>query len=126
MNKLSIRLLLVAICLPFTSIAAEVEFSRYFQNKDGCFILYNLKAEKTVYRFNEKRCALRFPPCSTFKVALSLMALDQGILKDETTTYKWDGVQHEIPSWNRNYVSEGGGSINLGGAIPPPKTTVGV
>jgi 2Fe-2S ferredoxin len=31
----------------------------------------------------------------------------------------------EVPSWNRNYVSEGGGSINLGGAIPPPKTTVG-
>jgi 2Fe-2S ferredoxin len=24
----------------------------------------------------------------------------------------------EIPSWNRNYVSEGGGSINLGDAIP--------
>lgn len=27
----------------------------------------------------------------------------------------------EIPNWNRNYVSEGGGSINLGAAIPPPK-----
>jgi len=28
----------------------------------------------------------------------------------------------EIPSWNKNYVSEGGGSTNLGpGAIPPPK-----
>jgi ferredoxin, 2Fe-2S len=26
-----------------------------------------------------------------------------------------------IPSWNRNYVSEGGGSLNLGDAIPPPK-----
>ena len=26
----------------------------------------------------------------------------------------------EIPSWNINYVSEGGGSINLGDAIPPP------
>ena len=24
----------------------------------------------------------------------------------------------EIPDWNRNYVSEGGGSINLGEAIP--------
>jgi len=24
----------------------------------------------------------------------------------------------EIPNWNRNYVSEGGGSINLGDAIP--------
>lgn len=27
----------------------------------------------------------------------------------------------EIPNWNRNYVSEGGGSINLGDAIPLPK-----
>lgn len=27
----------------------------------------------------------------------------------------------EIPTWNRNYVSEGGGSMNLGSAIPPPK-----
>jgi 2Fe-2S ferredoxin len=27
----------------------------------------------------------------------------------------------EIPSWNKNYVSEGGGSTNLGSAIPPPK-----
>ena len=26
----------------------------------------------------------------------------------------------EIPSWNINYVSEGGGSMNLGNAIPPP------
>ncbi len=30
-------------------------------------------------------------------------------------------VVAEIPNWNRNYVSEGGGSINLGDAIPPPK-----
>ena len=30
-------------------------------------------------------------------------------------------VSVEIPSWNRNYVSEGGGSMNLGDAIPPPK-----
>lgn len=27
----------------------------------------------------------------------------------------------EIPSWNRNYVSEGGGSMNLGDAIPSGK-----
>lgn len=27
----------------------------------------------------------------------------------------------EIPAWNRNYVSEGGGSMNLGDAIPAGK-----
>jgi len=30
-------------------------------------------------------------------------------------------VTFEIPGWNRNYVSEGGGSINLGEAIPAAK-----
>jgi len=30
-------------------------------------------------------------------------------------------VTVEIPSWNRNYVSEGGGSMNLGDAIPVAK-----
>jgi 2Fe-2S ferredoxin len=30
-------------------------------------------------------------------------------------------VTIEIPSWNRNYVSEGGGSMNLGDAIPTAK-----
>ncbi len=27
----------------------------------------------------------------------------------------------DMPSWNRNYVSEGGGSLNLGDAIPAAK-----
>lgn len=31
-------------------------------------------------------------------------------------------VTVEIPGWNRNYVSEGGASMNLGSAIPPPRT----
>jgi 2Fe-2S ferredoxin len=30
-------------------------------------------------------------------------------------------VTVEIPGWNRNYISEGGTSSNLGNAIPPPK-----
>jgi len=30
-------------------------------------------------------------------------------------------VSVEIPAWNRNYVSEGGGSMNLGDAIPAAK-----
>ena len=42
------------------------------------------------------------PPCSTFKVPLSLMAFDQGILQDENTTYRWDGVDRGIPQVNRD------------------------
>ena len=37
----------------------------------------------------------------------------QAVVKGDVTV--------KMPSWNRNYVSEGGGSMNLGDAIPPPK-----
>jgi ferredoxin, 2Fe-2S len=37
----------------------------------------------------------------------------QAVVKGDVTV--------QIPNWNRNYVSEGGGSLNLGSAIPPPK-----
>lgn len=37
----------------------------------------------------------------------------QAVVKGDVTV--------EIPAWNRNYVSEGGGSTNLGDAIPMPK-----
>jgi 2Fe-2S ferredoxin len=37
----------------------------------------------------------------------------QAVVKGDVTV--------KLPAWNRNYVSEGGGSMNLGGAIPPPK-----
>ena len=37
----------------------------------------------------------------------------QAVVKGDVTV--------EIPSWNRNYVSEGGGSMNLGDAIPAAK-----
>ncbi len=48
------------------------------------------------------RCVVQVSPCSTFKVALAVMAFDKGILKDENTTYKWDGVDRGITSWNRD------------------------
>jgi beta-lactamase class D len=82
--------------------STEMDLSRYFPNKDGCFLLYDLKANRVVQRFNGKRCALRFAPCSTFKVPLALMAFDRGILKDENTTYKWDGVDRGRPNVNRD------------------------
>ncbi|MFZ0827056.1 MAG: penicillin-binding transpeptidase domain-containing protein [Verrucomicrobiia bacterium] len=94
--------LAVTLWLPFRLTAAETDFAPFFQGKDGCFLLYDLKAGKMVQRYNATRCALQVSPCSTFKIALALMAFDKGLLKDETMTYKWDGVDRENPLWNRD------------------------
>ena len=92
MKRMIFCLLSLAAFISPVLQAADMDLSQFFQGKDGCFLLYDLKANKIVQRFNEKRCAQRFAPCSTFKMPLALMAFDQGILKDETTTYQWDGV----------------------------------
>jgi beta-lactamase class D len=102
--KLQINgLLLLGLIIPLAAVrAAAPDFAGYFPGKDACFILYDLRADQVIYQYNEPRCTLRFPPCSTFKIPLALMAFDRGVLADETTTYKWDGVDRGRAVWNRD------------------------
>jgi len=78
------------------------EFSKIFKGYDACFILYNLNEDRMVSEYNPKnRCNQRISPDSTFKITLSLMAFDQGII-DQNTVFKWDGRKENLPGWNQN------------------------
>jgi beta-lactamase class D len=91
------------ILLTLTLFSAPVySQQKQFEGVDGCFILYDMKANKELIKYGDKRCAERVAACSTFKVPLALMAFDKGILKDEDHLIKWDGVQRFMPSWNKD------------------------
>lgn len=93
----------IAILFLFTAQAqAKPNFAATFAGRDGCFELYDLTANKLVMRYNPTRCAKRLWPQSTFKVPLSLMAFDAGILKDENSAMKWDGVKTSREEWNHD------------------------
>ena len=81
---------------------AKPNFERVFGTRDGCFELYDLTNNKLVARYNPKHCATRVSPQSTFKVPLSLMAFDAGLLKSDRSAMKWDGKRTARPEWNRN------------------------
>jgi len=81
---------------------AKPNFAATFAGRDGCFELYDLTAKKIVARYNPARCAQRTWPQSTFKVPLSLMAFDAGLLKDENTMIKWDGKRTGRAEWNHD------------------------
>lgn len=102
MNKL-LALILAAVAL--NASANEIttqEYSQLFKNYNGCFILYNLNEHKIVSEYNpNNRCNQRISPDSTFKIALSLMAFNQGII-NQNTVFKWDGKKRELPEWNQN------------------------
>lgn len=73
-----------------------------FAGMDGCAIVFDARMGKIAGVYGEKRCKERVTACSTFKVPLALMAFDSGVLSDESTVLKWDGVQWPFDSWNQD------------------------
>lgn len=86
---------------------APPDLAQHFAGIDGAFVLYDTKKQR-YYRYNEKRCAERFSPCSTFKIPNALIALETGIVPDESFTLKWDSVKTPrqnlaSPAWARDH-----------------------
>lgn len=54
-------------------------------------------AEVYVYGSNTA-CMRPLPPCSTFKIANSLIGLDEGVIKSDEVI-KWDGKPQALKSW---------------------------
>lgn len=81
---------------------AATPAARLLEGRDACFVLFDARAGKVIERHGGARCAERNPPCSTFKIALAVMGFDSGILKDATTTFRWDGTPMLMKSWERD------------------------
>ncbi len=86
---------------------SKPDFAKHFAGIDGAFVLYDTKNDK-YYRHNEKRCAERFSPCSTFKIPNSLIALEMGVVADENFVVKWDSLtiprqSLAMPKWARDH-----------------------
>lgn len=94
MKKILISLLLTIF---FVGCEHKPDLSIYFEDTKGCFVYYNSQSD-SYQKYNEKRCAERFTPCSTFKIPNSLIALEEGIFSDPDSICTWDSLS--IPKQN--------------------------
>lgn len=93
----------VVFILSTPAFANTPNFQKIFQDKDACFVLYDLTTNKVVIEYNHKRCNERVFACSTFKIPLAIMAFDQNILQNENTVIKWDHINRgDFPGWNQD------------------------
>ncbi|MDI9819144.1 MULTISPECIES: class D beta-lactamase [unclassified Legionella] len=102
MNKL-LALFLATATLNATANEITVkDYSQPFKNYNGCFILYNVNQHKIVSEYNpDNYCHQRIAPDSTFKIPLSLMAFNQGIIT-QNTLFKWQGKKEDLAEWNQD------------------------
>lgn len=80
------------------------DFGKFFADAgvEGTFLLYDVQ-KNTDLVWNPERGATSFIPASTFKIFNSLVALETGVIEDADDTIAWDGVEREIPDWNRTH-----------------------
>lgn len=80
----------------------ETDFTKYFEDFDGAFVLYDYN-NKYYIRHNEKKCTTRYSPCSTFKIPNTILALQLGLITKDSSTMKWDGEKRWLEAWNSDH-----------------------
>jgi beta-lactamase class D len=73
-----------------------------YKCKAVCFLLVDVETGQIQKSVNEENCKEQLAACSTFKVPLAIMGFDSGVLKDENTLFRWNGVKHSIEAWNQD------------------------
>ena len=87
--------------------ADDVDIAKLFHDRGltGTMIVSSLDG-KTEYVYNAVRSATRSTPASTFKILNTLIALEEGVIKDEKEVIKWDGKDKGFDAWNKDQTLE--------------------
>lgn len=64
-------------------------------------VIENARSGKRII-FNPQRAATRFSPASTFKIANTLILLEEKTIRDADEILPWDGTKYDFPDWNRD------------------------
>ncbi len=86
----------------FDKTRLEAGVDRSFGGIGACVEIADTRTGTGVYRYNSNGvCMRRLPPCSTFKIANSLIGLDAGVV-NPMTIFRWDKTPQPVKEWERD------------------------
>jgi beta-lactamase class D len=83
----------------------RVDLARHFADERtaGTFVGYNAD-DYLIIAGDKDRSEQQLLPDSTFKIPLSLIALETGVVEHpDQDVFKWDGVKRDTEAWNRDH-----------------------
>lgn len=87
------------------TVKERSDWNRFFKkaNVNGTIVVVDGRIDSAVtWVYNQKRALKRFIPASTYKIPHALMALEEGVVKDEFQIFKWDGLKRSYALWNQD------------------------
>lgn len=92
---------------------SHIDFSSYFNEYDGSFVLYDLESNSwTIY--NMENATMRVAPNSTYKIYDALFGLQEGIITPDNSFIAWNKEEYPFEAWNadQNLKSAMDSSVN--------------
>lgn len=72
-------------------------------NVNGAILIYDFEGDK--YYSNNFRWAKKgYLPASTFKITNSIIALETGIVENDSTIFKWNGEKRRLVNWEQDLI----------------------
>jgi beta-lactamase class D len=68
---------------------------------NGSILIFDPQTRKS-YSNNFARCDYGFLPASTFKIPNSIIALETGVVANDSTLFKWNGEKRRLPAWEKD------------------------
>lgn len=67
----------------------------------GSILIYEPNSN-TAFSNNFKRCDSGFLPASTFKIPNAIIALETGVVEDDSSLFRWDGQPRRLKIWEKD------------------------
>jgi len=86
---------------PFTP-AEKNKVAQVFHGEKACFVLKALNNPKPSLQIGKKICQNTKASDESLLFPLAVAAVEKGLIQDDKTLFKWDGIQHPNPAWNKD------------------------
>ncbi len=85
----------------------QQEFQKILDSADvlGSIVVYDLK-EDTYYSNDFEWAKVGRLPASTFKIPNSIIALETGVVEDDSKLFEWDGNPRRLAVWEQDLIFE--------------------
>ncbi|MCW8931254.1 MAG: class D beta-lactamase [Gammaproteobacteria bacterium] len=96
------RIILLLSISPIV-FASETDIAKLYQSHGitGSLMIQSLDGEHE-YQYNSNMNDKGYIPASTFKIPNTLIALEEGVIKDQNSLIKWDNVKRDYDAWNKD------------------------